>query len=599
MQTMAIRFGVRWRLRHIFAAALYAAAASAATSATAPKPHIVYILTDDLGWNTAYNNPDIHSPTLNALAAEGLKLTSHYTYRYCSPTRAAFLTGRSPYKLLNIRENMIPTTIPESTDPRFTMLPKRLKEAGYWSVQVGKWHQGMAQKEWTPVGRGFDASFGFLAGGEDHFTQVNGHCKWAGPDDKVGDVTDYWQERAGSLGSAIASCDVPAADQVACPLYSVLVANGSATKASAAAMCAAGTFVNCKAGGGAVGCFQCKTKRYTAFDFTEFAVDTIQTHSLSTPMFMYLALHNTHAPTEATPEYIALYPSSYSRKRATFDAMVSTVDSTVKNVTGAMKATGMWENALVIWTTDNGSPVQVAGSNAPLRGTKGSDWEGGSRTPAFISGGFFLSKAGAKMGGRSINGIVTVWDMFATFAGLAGIDPKEPNPKSPTPVDSFDMWPYLTGAADASPRMEMVLDHLQFSVNTTACIYGGNVQVMPCNGGGAIRVGDLKLLVGEHGYAHQFGHFTPNASFNSKSLHYTQCTVAKPCLFNVSDPANGESTHLEDSRPADVARLKKRYDSYDTAYHPGSFPPPTEEAEYCEVCPDCPCAVCALPVLLC
>ena len=57
-------------------------------------------------------------------------------YRYCSPTRAAFLVGRSPYKLLNIRENLLPATLPQSTDPRFTMLPKRLKEGGYVSYQV-------------------------------------------------------------------------------------------------------------------------------------------------------------------------------------------------------------------------------------------------------------------------------------------------------------------------------------------------------------------------------------------------------------------------------------------------------------------------------
>ena len=65
---------------------------------------------------------------------------------------------------------------PDATDPRFTMLPKRLKEAQYWSIQIGKWHQGAASFAHTPVGRGFDESYGFLAGGEDHYSQVSGSC---------------------------------------------------------------------------------------------------------------------------------------------------------------------------------------------------------------------------------------------------------------------------------------------------------------------------------------------------------------------------------------------------------------------------------------
>ena len=103
---------------------------TSAAAAAAVKPHIVFCLTDDLGWNTMYNNPDIVSPHVNALAAGGVTLTSHYVYRYCSPTRAAFLVGRSPFHLLNIRENLLPAQIPQATDPRFTMLPKRLHDAG-------------------------------------------------------------------------------------------------------------------------------------------------------------------------------------------------------------------------------------------------------------------------------------------------------------------------------------------------------------------------------------------------------------------------------------------------------------------------------------
>jgi hypothetical protein len=142
------------------------------------KPHIVFCLVDDLGWNTVYNNDAVISPTIDSLAAKGVKLTSFYTYRYCSPTRASFLTGRLPYKLLNIRENLHSMASPDATDVRFTMLPKRLKEAQYWSIQIGKWHQGAASFSHTPVGRGFDESFGFLAGGEDHFSQVSAWCKF-------------------------------------------------------------------------------------------------------------------------------------------------------------------------------------------------------------------------------------------------------------------------------------------------------------------------------------------------------------------------------------------------------------------------------------
>ena len=67
-----------------------------------------------------------------------------------------------------------------------------------------------------------------------------------------------------------------------------------------------------------------------------------------------------------------------------------------------LKKQDMWKETLFIWTTDNGSPVQVAGSNAPLRGGKGSDWEGGVRTPAVVTGGILP----AKMAGRTLAGIV-------------------------------------------------------------------------------------------------------------------------------------------------------------------------------------------------
>ena len=77
------------------------------------------------------------------------------------------------------------------------------------------------------------------------------------------------------------------------------------------------------------------------------------------------ALHNTHGPIEAPLEYEAFYTYS-DNKRNTFDAMVSVVDRTVKNVTDALQASNMWDNCLFVWTTDNGSPCQVAGKLADI-----------------------------------------------------------------------------------------------------------------------------------------------------------------------------------------------------------------------------------------
>ena len=96
-------------------------------------------------------------------------LDRHYVYKYCAPTRGALLTGRYPYHLCATRCNLIPSTSPEGIDLGYTYLPKALASAGYVSHHVGKWHQGFHWNEYTPVGRGFNTSYGFLQGGEDHY----------------------------------------------------------------------------------------------------------------------------------------------------------------------------------------------------------------------------------------------------------------------------------------------------------------------------------------------------------------------------------------------------------------------------------------------
>ena len=113
---------------------------AAAVTAVKP-PHVVFILTDDLGWNyPGYHNPEVITPTLDALASGGVRLESHYAYKYCSPTRGSFLTGRYPWSLASVRCNLIPSSIPEGVHLDYKMLPQSLATAGYVSHHAGKWH---------------------------------------------------------------------------------------------------------------------------------------------------------------------------------------------------------------------------------------------------------------------------------------------------------------------------------------------------------------------------------------------------------------------------------------------------------------------------
>ena len=131
-------------------------------------PNIVMMLTDDLGWNSMWHNSETYTPTLDNMSKNSLILDSFYVYKYCSPTRGSFLTGRFPYKLCATRNNLNPATIPEGINLGYTYITKKLLNANeaYVNYQVGKWHQGNYAPQYIPVGRGFNYSYGFLTGGE-------------------------------------------------------------------------------------------------------------------------------------------------------------------------------------------------------------------------------------------------------------------------------------------------------------------------------------------------------------------------------------------------------------------------------------------------
>lgn len=136
-----------------------------------PKPNIIHIVADDLGWkDVGFNGcTDIKTPNLDALAAGGARLSRFYVQPMCTPTRAALLTGRYPFRY-GLQTAVIPSVSDYGLDTEEWLLPQALKEAGYTTAIIGKWHLGHADKKFWPRQRGFDYQYGAMIGELDYFT---------------------------------------------------------------------------------------------------------------------------------------------------------------------------------------------------------------------------------------------------------------------------------------------------------------------------------------------------------------------------------------------------------------------------------------------
>lgn len=366
------------------------------------KPNIIFVLVDDWGYaDVGFRNPAIKSPNFDDLATSGVLLNRHYVFKYCSPSRASFLTGRWPH---HAHQWNPPQNAVAGTNINMTLLPAKLKQAGYKTHMVGKWHEGFFQTAYLPVNRGFDSSSGFLGGGEDHFTQ------------KVGCAYDFWEN---------ASPDP-------------------------------------------------RVGTYDAYDYRNDLTDIFTNHNEQDPFFLYLPLHNVHSPFQAPQEWLDLYgENSTCDQRRTYQAMVSVADNVTGHVVDWLKKKGMWENTLLVISADNGG-APCGGSNYPLKGCKGTFFEGGVRSLAFANGGLIPKE----MQGKSVEGFIHIADWYPTFCKMAGVDPDDSGPGK-FPVDGLDVWPLLTGEAVKTSHDEIVLGYNFSRANS-----------------GALISGDYKLIVG-------------------------------------------------------------------------------------------------------
>eukprot|EP00413_Alexandrium_margalefii_P010937 CAMPEP_0204530748 /NCGR_PEP_ID=MMETSP0661-20131031/10787_1 /ASSEMBLY_ACC=CAM_ASM_000606 /TAXON_ID=109239 /ORGANISM="Alexandrium margalefi, Strain AMGDE01CS-322" /LENGTH=677 /DNA_ID=CAMNT_0051536853 /DNA_START=48 /DNA_END=2081 /DNA_ORIENTATION=+ len=385
-----------------------------ANLAQSRKPHILFLLADDMGWaNIGYHRRraetadekqgqlEVQTPAIDGLVSEGVILERHYSYRICGPSRSALLSGRLGSHVL---AKNVAVTAQNKDDPvsGFAGIPRnmtgmgaKVREGGYRTHYVGKWDAGMATPQHTPRGRGFDDSFMY-------YQHAN----------------DYWNKKTGLQATGEVTSCLNA-------FHDLVVENASYR----------GPYRGAKLTDACKDSEERTPDCYEEKMFEEKSLQIIRSHDASDeehPLFLFHAFHLLHTPLQVPKYYFKkINETTVERGGVEFDsnnrrllmAMTRYMDDTIKNLTDALRAKGMWGDTLVVFTTDNGGPIYEPGSanNYPLRGGKYSDFEGGIRTNTFISGGFVPEESR----GRVHNGIVSIADWYYIFSELAGVDPRD------------------------------------------------------------------------------------------------------------------------------------------------------------------------------
>ncbi len=161
------------------------------------------------------------------------------------------------------------------------------------------------------------------------------------------------------------------------------------------------------------------------------------------PWFLYLAFNAPHTPMEPTPERLARFASIQDPRRQKYAAQVSLMDDAIGETLAALRASGQLERTLVVFFSDNGGPPPAVNGadNSPLRGAKGSPYEGGIRVP------FLMAWPGRLAAGATDDRPVSAVDVFATALGVAGVA----MPVDRT-YDSVNLIPFLTGEKSGAPH---------------------------------------------------------------------------------------------------------------------------------------------------
>jgi arylsulfatase len=363
-----------------------------AVASAADRPNVVFILADDLGWGDlgCYGQTKIRTPSIDKLAAEGMRFTQAYAGNaVCAPSRCCLMTGLHPGHAY-VRDNrpwkpavQWSGQVPILEDT--VTLPKLLKAKGYATGAMGKWGLGSPENTGDPAKHGIDHFFGY-------YCQAHAH--------------NHYPQYVYRNGKKV---ELDGND-------------GSATG-----------------------------KQYTQDLFEAEALRFVRDHK-DGPFFLYLPFTVPHLALQVPDDSLAEYKGKFEETpyrgkqyqphdtpRAAYAAMVTRMDRSVGRILDLLKELKLDEDTLVLFSSDNGAIDAFAGTDArffrsigELRGMKGSLYEGGIRVP-------LIARWPGRIKPGTTSGLPTAfWDLLPTLCDVAGAN-------VPKDIDGISFLPTLLG----------------------------------------------------------------------------------------------------------------------------------------------------------
>jgi arylsulfatase A len=380
-------------------------------SQSPPRPNVILVNCDDLGYGDigCYGSEHHATPALDRMAEEGVRFTDFYMAApVCSPSRAAMMTGCYPLRVgleTGCEIIVLRPGEPIGLSADETTVASILKDAGYATEIIGKWHCG-DQPEFLPTRHGFDSWYGIPYSNDMGITKSHPHFP---PLPLVRDE-EVVQEQP---------------DQAAL------------------------------------------TERYM-----EEAVRFIRSNQ-DHPFFLYLAHMYVHVPLYAPERFLE------QSRNGKYGAAVEHVDFCMAVLFDELERLGLDQNTLVIFTSDNGGAPQHGASNAPLRGQKGTTWEGGMRVPCI------MRWPAAIPAGNENSEPITSMDFLPTLARLAG-----GNVPDDRIIDGKDIQPLMLGESDAPSPHDAIF---YYRVDELQAVRSGNWKLHLTSG----ELYDLRSDIGE------------------------------------------------------------------------------------------------------